>query len=65
MKFVKLTRASDRTPVWISVNHISAVYQYYQKNTTVVDYGGDDGQFAEVIESVDLVMAIIREALGE
>ena len=64
--FIKLTRTSDKTPVWISVNHISAVYQYYGKETTVVDYdsGGEDG-FAEVLESVDEVMEKINEALND
>ena len=64
MKFIKLTRASDKAPVWLSVNHISAVYQYYGKETTVVDYGGDDERFAEVTETVDEVMAKIQEALN-
>ena len=63
--FIKLTSASDKTPVWISVNHISAVYQCYGRKTTVVDYDsrGEDG-FAEVIESVDEVMEIINQAIS-
>ena len=65
MKFIKLTMASNEKPIWLSVSHIKAVYQYYHKNTTVVDYGGDDGQFAEVLESVDEVMEIINKALSE
>ena len=64
--FIKLTRTSDKTPVWLSVNHISAVYQYYGKETTVVVYGsiGENG-FEEVIESTDEVMKAINEALDD
>lgn len=59
--FIKLTRASDKTPVWISVNHIVAVYTYYKKGTTVVDYGSiDKDGFFEVAESVDEVMEVIK-----
>lgn len=62
--FIRLTRASDKTPVWISVNHIVAVYTYYKKGTTVVDYGSmDEDGFFEVAESVDQVMEIIKRCV--
>lgn len=59
--FIKLTRTSDKTPVWINVNHIVAVYTYYKKGTTVVDYGSmDKDGFFEVAESVEEVINEMR-----
>lgn len=54
-RFIKLTMASDRTPVLINVPQIRAIYKYYCRDTTVVDYSGVEDGFVEVLESVEAI----------
>ena len=54
-RFIKLTMASDRTPVLINVLQIRAIYKYYCRDTTVVDYSGVEDGFVEVLESVEAI----------
>lgn len=54
-RFIKLTMASDRTPVLINVSQIRAIYKYYCRDTTVVDYSGVEDGFVEVLESVEAI----------
>lgn len=54
-RFIKLTMASDRTPVLINTQQIRAIYKYYCRDTTVVDYSGVEDGFVEVLESVEAI----------
>ena len=54
-RFIKLTMASDRTSVLINVQQIRAIYKYYCRDTTVVDYSGVEDGFVEVLESVEAI----------
>lgn len=54
-RFIKLTMAADRTPVLINVPQIRAIYKYYCRDTTVVDYSGVEDGFVEVLESVEAI----------
>lgn len=54
-RFIKLTMASDRTPVLINIQQIRAIYKYYCRDTTVVDYSGVEDGFVEVLESVEAI----------
>ncbi len=53
--FIKLTMASDRTPVLINVQRIRAIYKYYGRDTTVVVYSAAEDGFEEVLESVEAI----------
>ena len=55
MEMLRLTRASDGSLVLVNPLQIKAVYGYYRKDTTVVDYSGTDDGYVEVKESVEAI----------
>ena len=59
-RFIKLTMASDGTPVLINVPQIRAIYKYYGRDTTVVDYSGVEDGFVAVLESVEAIENILH-----
>ncbi len=60
MEMLRLTRTSDGSLVLVNPLQIKAVYGYYQKDTTVVDYSGTDDGYVEVKESVEAVENLLK-----
>jgi len=58
--FLRLTMATNGDPVLVNVSQIKAVYKYFGKDTTVVDYAGTDDGYMEVLESVDSITRMIQ-----
>lgn len=62
MEMMRLTRASDGSLVLVNPLQIKAVYRYFKKDITVVDYSGsEDGYgYIEVKESVEAIEKMLE-----
>ena len=60
MKFVKLTRKSDHSAVYVNANQIVSVYPYFGRDTTVVAFPGNDDCYEEVLESPESIMNLLK-----
>ena len=62
MRFIRLTRDVDEKIVLINPLQIRAVYEYFDKGSTVVDYyGSDEGYgYIEVRESVETIEKMVE-----
>ena len=60
MEMLRLTRASDGSLVLVNPLQIKAVYGYFRKDTTIVDYSGEYG-YIEVKESVEAIWKMLKE----
>ena len=60
MEMLRLTRNSDGSLVLVNPLQIKAVYGYFGKDTTVVDYSGNDDGYIEVKESVEAIDNLLK-----
>ena len=60
MEMLRLTRASDGSLVLVNPLQIKAVYGYFKKDTTVVDYAGTEYGYVEVKESVEAIENLLK-----
>ena len=63
MRFIRLTRDVDGKMVLINPLQIRAVYEYFNKGSTVVDYCGSDEEYGyiEVRESVETIEKMVEQ----
>ena len=61
MRFIRLTRDVDGKMVLINPLQIRAVYEYFDKGSTVVDYSGSDEGYIEVRESVETIEKMVEQ----
>lgn len=59
--FLHLTSAVDNSTVLVNVSQIRAIYKYNGKDTTVVDYSGNEDGYVDVKESVDDIEKMLQE----
>lgn len=60
MEMLRLKRAYDGSFVLINPLQIKAVYKYFGRETTVVDYSGAVDGYAEVEESVEEIEKMLE-----
>ena len=60
MKLLRLTSAVDGRVVLVNPKQIKAIYKYYGRETTVVDYSGTVDGYAEVEESVEEIEKMLE-----
>lgn len=61
MRLITLTRKSDGTKMYVNPENVCAVYQYYKKESTVIQFAGAEENFLEVLESVDSVAELLEK----
>lgn len=61
MEMLRLTRASDGSLVLVNPLQIKAVYGYFGKDTTVVDYSALEDGYIEAKESVEAIWKMLKE----
>ena len=62
-KFIKLTSAPFRVPVYINVDYVSSVHTDFDKtNDTIVNMSFGQYRFYRVKESVETVLEYLSEA---
>ena len=60
MRLITLTRKSDGAKMYVNPEQICAVYPYYKKDSTVIQFVGDNDNFIKVLESVDSIATILQ-----
>lgn len=61
MKWITLTKFTDRGKAYINASQICAVYRKYSdNNVTIVDFVGADEKYLEVLESPEAIMNLIK-----
>ena len=66
MRLIILTRLIDGAKMYVNPEQICAVYPYYKKGTTVIQFAGEENNFIEVLESPDSIASLInRDMKGE
>ena len=61
MEMLRLTRACDGSLMLANPLQIKAVYGYFGKDTTVVDYSGLEDGYIEARESVEAIWNMLKE----
>ena len=46
--------------MYVNPEQICAVYPYYKKGTTVIQFAGEENNFIEVLESPDSISAVLQ-----
>lgn len=55
MRLIIVTRQIDGAKMYVNPEKICAVYPYYKKDSTVIQFAGAEENYLEVLESVDSV----------
>ena len=59
MRLITLTRKIDGAKIYVNPEQICAVFPYYKKDTTVIQFAGDEN-YVEVLESVDSIATVLQ-----
>lgn len=60
MRLITLTRKIDGAKMYVNPEQICAVYQYYKKDSTVIQFAGEENNFIEVVESPDSIASVLQ-----
>ena len=61
MRLIVVTREADGQKIYVNPEQVCAVYPYYkQDDKTVVQFAGAEGNYLEVLESVESVANMIE-----
>ena len=55
MKLIIVTRNIDGKKMYVNADMISAVYPYYKKDTSIIQFAGSEENYVEVKESVETI----------
>ena len=55
MRLIIVTRSIDRAKMYVNPEKVCAVYQYFKKDTTIIQFAGAEENYLEVLESADSV----------
>ena len=55
MRLIIVTRVIDGAKMYVNPENVCAVYQYYKKDTTIIQFVGAEENYLKVLESADSV----------
>lgn len=55
MRLIIVTRAIDRAKMYVNPENVCAVYPYYKRDSTVIQFAGAEENYLEVTESADSI----------
>lgn len=55
MRFIIVTRAIDGAKMYINPENVCAVYPFYKRDTTVIQFAGAEENYLEVLESAESI----------
>lgn len=61
MKLIIVTRIIDGAKVYVNPEQICAIYPYYKKDTTVIQFAGEENNFIVAVESADSIAAAMLQ----
>ena len=60
MRLIIVTRKIDGAKIYVNPEQVCAVYPYYKKDSTVIQFAGAEENYLEVLESVDSIANMIE-----
>lgn len=60
MRLIIVTRKIDGAKIYVNPEQICAVYPYYKKDSTVIQFAGAEEKNLEVLENVDSIANMIE-----
>lgn len=60
MRLIIVTRKIDGAKIYVNPEQICAVYPYYKKDSTVIQFAGAEENYLEVLENVDSIANMIE-----
>lgn len=55
MRLIIVTRAIDGAKMYINPENVCAVYPFYKRDTTVIQFAGAEENYLEVLESAESI----------
>ena len=55
MRLIIVTRAIDGVKIYVNPEKVCAVYPYYKRDSTVIQFAGAEENYLEVLESADSI----------
>ena len=60
MRLIIVTRKIDGAKIYVNPEQFCAVYPYYKKDSTVIQFAGAEENYLEVLENVDSIANMIE-----